>query len=381
MKYLILFILLTLIRHVTLSQDNFNYPVDVDYHKATETYYVSNWADGAGFILKLNSQGQIMDTYIEGLHYPGGLCIVGDTLFYTDNLSIWDNNLTPSYLMGINVVTGAQFLNYEISTSGTYLDLIDADNDGNLYIGNTREGGNNGIVHKFNIATQQLTNIATNITKPFGVCYDPVDNQVLFVQSSGTLSLVKSVSPEGGTVTNKFYINGYLEGIEMDTLGNFYFSSWGTIPPADTAWGNEPIYKAGHAMNWSMVLESNHNRPFGMCIGKNNHLAVCDWGENSLSFINLNDFGIDEFAGYFNNLKIYPNPSNGFVTLETELESPGNPELMVHDLTGRVVYKSEIATSGIKINHRIDLRFLDPGTYILILASENHYSREKLIIH
>jgi hypothetical protein len=69
------------------------------------------------------------------------------------------------------------------------------------------------------------------------------------------------------------------------------------------------------------------------------------------------------------------------VTLETELESPGNPELMVHDLTGRVVYKSEIATSGIKINHRIDLRFLDPGTYILILASENHYSREKLIIH
>jgi hypothetical protein len=373
-KFLLLYFLLPL---TSFAQDTLSYPVAVVYYEPTENFYVSNWADGNGFILKLDIQGEPIEKYVDGLHYPGGMCLVGDTLFYTDNLSIWDTLITPSYLKAIKLSNGEELLNYEISTTGTYLDLMDTDHKGNIYIGNSREGQANGIVLKYNITNQQLTNIATGITKPFGVCYDFINDRVLFVQSTGTLSFVKSVSPNGGTVTNVFYINGYLEGLFMHPNGDIYLSSWGTF---DGAWGNEPIYKANHAMDWSTILESNHNRPFGMCVGKDNHLVVCNWGSNSLSFINLNDFGIEEYSLNPADLLVFPNPSHGNITLN--LKNTGNDikEICVQDLTGSVVYRASQHISN-NFECQIDLNHLKAGSYILNLYGSKGIIREKLVIY
>jgi len=172
MKYLFYIALTFFIPLMVASQDELFYPVDVVYNEQAECYYVSNWADGAGYILKLNLQGQIIENFFDGLHFPGGMCLVGNTLYVGDNLQIWNSSDHKSYLIGIDVNTGAEVLNFEISTGGTYLDLMDADWSGNIYIGNSRNGGNDGIVHKFNIETQQLTDLVTGITKPFGVCYE-----------------------------------------------------------------------------------------------------------------------------------------------------------------------------------------------------------------
>lgn len=363
---------------VLSAQSTFNFPVDVVYHEPSETYYVSNWADGGGYILKVNALGEIEEPFITGLHYPGGLCLVGDILYFTDNLSIWDTLITPSYLRGINVNNNSMVLDFEISTTGTYLDLMDTDNNGNLFIGNSREGGANGIVHKFNIATHQLTDIATGITKPFGVCYDAMDDRVLFIHSSGTLSFVKSVSPEGGTVTNIFYINGYLEGIDMHPNGDFYLSSWGTF---DGEWGNEPVYKANHAMDWSTILESDHNRPFGMCIGKDNHLVICNWGENSLSFVDLDEFGVDEFSGSIPDVVVYPNPSDGLVTLKMNTQVLGSMEIIVQDLTGRIVMQDVVNFFSSNPSMELDLRTLSPGTYVIHVTGKQASFHKKVIIY
>ena len=43
-----------------------------------------------------------------------------------------------------------------------------------------------------------------------------------------------------------------------------------------------------------MKLSNDHNRPFGMCIGHDNHLVVCNWGSHSLSFIDLDLFGVED---------------------------------------------------------------------------------------
>jgi len=378
MKQIRLLLLLSALPYISLAQTTFAYPVDIVYHESSESYYVSNWAEGEGYILQVNSQGQIEGPYVTGLHYPGGLCLVGDILYFTDNLSIWDTIITPSYLLGIDLNYNAVILNFEISTTGTYLDLIDTDNQGNLFIGNTREGGTDGIVHKFNIASQQLSDIATGITKPFGVCYDHLNDRVLFVQSSGTLSFVKSVSPDGGAVTNVFYINGYLEGIEMHPNGDFYFSSWGTL---DGTWGNEPVYKANNAMDWSQILTSDHDRPFGMCIGKDNHLVVCDWGENSLSFIDLDTYGTNEFVLKSSELLVYPNPSNGKVTLSKENVLPGKSEILIRDMMGNIVYHDQPAILNPAFKTEINLSHLKAGTYIVNLVSDNNIFREKLILY
>jgi hypothetical protein len=378
MRQIRLILFLSALPYISLTQTTFSYPVDVVYQEASESYYVSNWAEGNGYILRLNSAGQVVENFYNELHYPGGLCLVGDTLYFTDNLSIWDTLITPSYLKGINLNNGLEVLNFEISTTGTYLDLIDTDNQGNLFIGNTREGGTDGIVHKFNIASQQLSNIATGITKPFGICYDHLNDRVLFVQSSGTLSFVKSVNPNGGVVNNVFYINGYLEGIEIHPNGDFYLSSWGTL---DGTWGNEPVYKTNNAMDWSQILTSDHDRPFGMCIGKDNHLVVCNWGENSLSFIDLDTYGTDEFALRSSELLVYPNPSDGNVTLRMDNAGSVKSEILIQDMMANIVYYDQPAIQNPTFKTEINLSHLRAGIYIVNLVNDKSVFREKLIIN
>jgi len=362
-----------------LAQNELFYPVDIVYDEQAECYYVSNWADGAGYILKLNLQGEIIETLVDGLHFPGGLCKVDNILYFTDNLTIWGGALDPSYLKSIDLNTGNQVLNFEISTQGTYLDLMAADNSGNIYIGNSRNGGNDGIVHKFNIATQQLTNLATGITKPFGVCFDHYSNRILFTNSTATISYIKSISPDGGEISNVYYFtHGYLEAIIMHPDSSFYLSSWGT---ADGVFGNEPVVKTNHAMNWDYQLEEAHNRPFGMCIGYNNTLVVCNWGEHTLSFIDLDLYGVGENITYSNRLILYPNPSNGKVILRFNDPEISEMEVVINDIMGRVVYREKINRWDILSEKEVNLQQLPAGTYLVNVIDGNKISREKLILY
>jgi sugar lactone lactonase YvrE len=377
MKYIFTLLSIFFIPAFVMAQDELFYPVDIVYHEAGECYYVSNWADGEGYILKLDLQGQIIETFYTGLHFSGGICMVGDILYVGDNLQIWSSSDHKSYLIGIDVNTGNQVLNFEISTGGTYLDLMDADWSGNIYIGNSRNGGNDGIVHKFNIATQQLTNLVTGITKPFGVCYDPYSNRVLYTNSSATISYIRSVSPDGGAVTNVYYTEGYLEGIVMHPNADFYLSSWGT---ADGAWGNEPVYKTNHEMNWDYQLEEPHNRPFGMCIGYDNHLVVCNWGDHTLSFIDLDLYGVDEINTNENSFTIYPNPARGHVYLKFNNPETQEIEVTIHDIMGNEVHREKINRKDILSEKEINLQSLPAGTYILNVFDGIKVSHEKLVI-
>jgi len=374
-KYIFIILILPL---YSISQETFNYPVDIVYDEANENYYVTNWADGDGFILKLDNQGVILETYVGGLHYPGGMCLVDDILYFTDNLSIWYTDQQPSYIKGVDLNTGNEVLNFEVSTGYTYLDLMDTDNNGNLYIGNTRNGGSDGIVHKFNIASQELTDLATQILKPFGVCYDEIDERVIFTQSQASISYLKAISPEGGNVTTVFYIQGFLEGVFMHPDGHFYISSWGTN---DQAWGNEPVYKSNLINNWHHELSNDHNRPFGMCAGYDNHLAVCNWGDNTLSFIDLDLFDIEENRLSDKNINIYPNPSNGRFTLSMNEIDDKELDLTITDITGKVIFTDHIINNEFSLVKEYNLGDLPKGAYLVIIRDKISVVQEKLIIY
>ncbi len=378
MKYIKYIFLLLIFPFYTLAQDTFNYPVDIVYDEANENYYVTNWADGDGFILKLDNQGNILETYVEGLHYPGGMCLVDDILYFSDNLSIWNTEQLPSYIIGIDVSTGDEVLNFEVSTGNTYLDLMDTDNNGNLYIGNTRNGGPDGIVHKFNIASEELTDLATQILKPFGVCYDYLNDKVIFTHSNSTISYLKSISPGGGNVTTVFYIEGFLEGVIMHPDGHFYISSWGTI---DQEWGNEPVYKSNLINNWHYELSNDHNRPFGMCVGHDNHLAVCNWGDNSLSFIDLNLFDIEDNKLSDKNITVYPNPSNGRFTLSLDDINEKEFDLTVTDITGKKIFSEHIINNSSSLEKEYNLENLPKGAYLLMIRDNVSVVQKKLIIY
>ncbi|MCD4682050.1 MAG: T9SS type A sorting domain-containing protein [Bacteroidales bacterium] len=375
-KYIFLILILPL---YSISQDTLSYPVDIVFHEEAEHYYVTNWADtSAGYILKLNLDGDVIEKYVDDLNYPGGLCLVDNVLYFTDNLSIWGSDQQPSYIKGIDLNSGNQVLNFEVSTGNTYLDLIDTDGNGNLFIGNTRSGGSNGIVHKFNIASQELTDLATQILKPFGVCYDNINDRVIFTHSQSSVSYLKSISPEGGDITTVFYVEGYLEGVIMHPDGHFYISSWGTL---DGIWGNEPVYKSNLVNSWKYEISNDNNRPFGMCVGYDNHLVVCNWGSHSLNFIDLDLFGVDDNKLADQNINIYPNPSNGYFTISLKDVKEKEIDLTITDITGQKVFSDQIDDGNFMIDKAYDLRHLPSGTYILILRGRNSVVQGKLIIY
>jgi hypothetical protein len=368
-KYLT--ILLIILADAVFSQDSLYYPVDIVYNESAQEYYVSNWADGAGYILKLNSDGIISSTFATGLSYPGGLCLIDDILYVDDNSDLYGGSL-PSYLKGYNINTGEQVLNIEISTGGTYLDLMDTDNNGFLYIGDTEKQK----IYKFNLETYEVTDFLTGLNKPFGVFYDYISDRIIYTSSSSSLSYLRAVNTDGTGDEAIFYTTGYLEGITMSENGDFYISSWGT---PDGAWGNEPVYKSSHNLDWKMVISNDNNRPYGMCIGKDNYLAVCNWGSDTITFLNLSQFSVNENLSS-EKINIYPNPSDGKFKIELNNISSNTVDIFIYDLPGRLIYSEKINIYSNKLKKEFRLT-LKTGAYIIRLKDGFNVYTKKLMIN
>jgi hypothetical protein len=359
----------------TLAQDTLHYPVDIIYHEATQNYYVSNSANGSGYILKLDSDGNILETFYSGLHYTGGMCLVDGILYVGDNYGLWEDD-QPSRLIGIDLATGNEVLNFLVASEDSYIDLMTTDNNGYLYIGNSANGLNNGKVHKFDIANQILTELVFPTPRPFGITYDFINDQLVFVESGPSISFLKTVSTEGGTVNKVFYMNRRMNGVIMKENGDFFISSWGE----DNNFGDESVYKVNIALNWHIEISTGHNRPFGMCIGKDNHLAVCNWGEHSLSFIDLDPFGINESHIAQKTMRLFPNPGNGHFSIRIDDVPDKSLSLAVFDLQGKEIYNEQVRVTNILFEKNLNLDFLTPGTYVIRILSDSFVSQEKLII-
>jgi uncharacterized membrane protein len=88
----------------------------------------------------------------------------------------------------------------------------------------------------------------------------------------------------------------------------------------------------------------------------------------------VNIDGIDEFTA--NNIKVYPNPSQGNFFIEMGELNGSNGDVTVYNLTGNVVYTS--ALQDIK-NNKIDLSAQQAGSYILQIRIDGK-KLEKVII-
>lgn len=77
--------------------------------------------------------------------------------------------------------------------------------------------------------------------------------------------------------------------------------------------------------------------------------------------------------------QISPNPSNGFFILKMETPTLSAIQMVVTDLSGKVVYETKLAGNG-KIEQQVDLRFLAKGSYLLTLNDGQHWVGKRLLI-
>ena len=366
-----LLVYLFLLPYVSFSQDSLYYPVDIVYDEVAGQYYVSNWADTEnGYILLLDNDGQIIERFYDSLDYPCGMCLIDSILYIGNNLDLIGGSL-PSFLIGIDLNTGTEILNTQISTDGTYLDLMTTDNNGNIYIGDSDKNK----IYKYDINNDTVTEFIADIENPYGICYDNINDRILFTSGSFSISYVKSISPQGGNISTVFSHTGYLEGIIMDNSGNFYLSSWGD----DYQWGNEPVYKTNNSFGWELELSNNHDRPFGMCIGFDNYLMVCNFGDHTLSFIDLLT-SVEDANICTDMFKLFPNPSTGVVRLNFPGSTSPEIEISVMNIAGQTVHKEILKTNLINEN-TLDLDHLLPGTYFIMILDGQDLIQKKLILY
>ncbi|MBN3034983.1 MAG: T9SS type A sorting domain-containing protein [Bacteroidales bacterium] len=342
----------------TLQAQELYYPTDIIYHQPSDRFFVSNWADGNGNIIVVDDQGNPVSTFFSGLTYPGGMAIIGNTLYVVNNKDLYGGYL-PSYVVGIDLTTGAQTSSFPVDSDGIYLDLMTAGNNGNLYFGDSEKER----IFKYNPSGSQLTELVTGVENPFGICYDYIHDRVVFTHSTFTMSWLKSVSPDGSNLTTLMSYQGYLEGIIMDEKGDFYYSSWGN----DYQWDNEPVYKNNGEFTNPNTLASDHNRPFGMCFGKNNELIVCNWGNHTLRFIDLTPYNVPELPNTLSgNISLFPNPCHGTFTLSISgIQKDTFSTIQIVDMHGSVVREWIAGITDSKIE--ADASGLTPGIYLVRL--------------
>ena len=367
---LIAFLLPTL----TFAQEELNYPIDIKYNSETENYYVSNWADGDGYILKLDKEGNILETFFDGLHYAGGLCIVQDTLYVLDNLDLnISGSSLPSYLIGIDLGSGNEISKVEISTGGTYLNFVEKALNGYLYISDSQKNS----IYRYGLKNKTVENFLTDLSTPFGLCYDYYNVRLLFTENGIGLSYLRSVHPWGGEVTTPFYTDAYIKGVVMHPSANFYYSTWDVN---STQWGDEEVRKVNNNFTWDFLSSNDHNRPFGLCIGYDNFIAVCNWGDHTLSFFNDEVFSIEEQSSKTDPFTIYPNPSNGKFNIGFPNFVSVNLEITILSITGQQVYNEKVNNSNMLVEKQFDLQHLQAGTYVVILKDDRSITQKKLII-
>lgn len=78
-------------------------------------------------------------------------------------------------------------------------------------------------------------------------------------------------------------------------------------------------------------------------------------------------------------LRVFPNPSNGFFRVQFDVAEKGELHVRVHDATGEKVYEERIAGTMGRYERTLDLRDKAPGTYFLVVEQGEKSHAEKLV--
>jgi hypothetical protein len=105
------------------------------------------------------------------------------------------------------------------------------------------------------------------------------------------------------------------------------------------------------------------------------------WTKKNIKQFNIDNIQIDFSLGsiekhefsYFKDLMIYPNPTNGLITITTFQEK--SYEILVYDMLGKNVFRQKAFQDG-----SLDLSFLQKGSYLIKVYNGEHGVAKKIII-
>lgn len=301
-------------------------------------------------------------TPIVKLRNAGGNNLTTCTINYdvdggTNMVYNWVGNLSPSgtedvYLLGMSAGAGVHVFNVSTSTPNGVADS-DPSNDASL--------------SNFEVQTGGFETTITINTDCYGYenYWEIRDVSSTLIASGGNST---GIPPGGQQNANQgdpgSYGNETTVDIKLCMAVGCYdftiFDDWGDGMEGSASWGcgTDGSYEITNAS--STVLASMQNVNFGN--SETNNFCVVDY--TGLEEKGLADFGI------------HPNPNNGSFTLDLEGLGSTKKEIVIRDITGRVVYTNSV--NDVLID--LDLANASNGAYFVSVSGTGFNITRKVII-
>lgn len=103
--------------------------------------------------------------------------------------------------------------------------------------------------------------------------------------------------------------------------------------------------------------------------------AINTW---SLNVCNENFIGLEELD--INDFNIWPNPSNGQVTISLNTKGGDKVTISLHDVSGRLISEMNFTNVSTKFKEDINFGALSNGLYIVKITNGNSFTTKKLLI-
>jgi len=281
---------------------------------------------------------------------------------------------------------------------------ICADLAGNIYIADN----SNNVIRKISSATGIITTIAGNNTSGFSgdngpataaklsfpnaVCTDSAGN--LWISDLGN-NRVRKITASTGIITTVAGTgvagyngdNGLATNSKINSPNSVYMSIHGNLYLSDEGNNRVRMVSAagiittvagsggyGFTGDGGPATNATFNRPACVFADDSENLYIADGLNSAIRKVSPVTTGINtlEFQTGF---KIYPDPSEGRFTIETE-RALDNSDVTVYDLQGRRIFSDKMATSHLELN----LGDYPPGIYFIQLKSINENLSGKITL-
>lgn len=293
-----------------------------------------------------------------------GMEVMGDLLYAIVGNSIIGYDLTSGEEVNSVTISGAQFLNGMASDGVNRLWVTD------FAAKKIHE------IDCSNLANPTASQIVSNtVSTPNGITYDGANNRLVFV-SWGSNAPIKQVSLPDYTVSTILANAGVgnIDGIDHDSNGNFYISSW--TPNRITKWSSEFTVS-------EIITVTGLSSPADICYAiENDTLAIPCSGNSTIKFVGFGDVNavIEKSADHY--LVCYPNPMTAGSVVAFETTQAGLVSLTLLDIHGKVVYTAlneQLPAAAHKVVPQI--AGLAAGTYFWELNQEGRVTRTAVVVN
>ncbi len=321
----------------------------------------------SGIITDVNVKYDISSTALNQLHmaiisaegtraylYPAGPCATGANMQVT-----WDQESTESVVCGTNPVTGTA-MPVPTTTPEPLSNIYGEEMNGTWVLMAANIGASNMV---FNFADVEIcTSGFVAVLAPERITQSTVEVDVVSTATVNDTHL-EVTSPNTANASNiEFTLT------VLPTEGTLYLN--GTPLGASDTFTQADI-NAGN-VTYTTTSSVDATDGFRVDVDDNNGGTL----PNLLVNIQIIDgLSIDEHN--FDVFNVYPNPTNGEVTIE--LSSSENATVQLFDIRGRKVYNNRFENNA-AFNKTIDLSSASTGVYLLQVTSGPKTATKKLII-